>query len=95
MKVDQRKKVSDFQAQFKQEFGVGIRVYKGRHIADDVAMKSLTEKGSKGGEIDFHGKTLVKNVEAAFMDAMGIKVQIEDQNGDLANNGATLASLNK
>ena len=95
MKVDQRKKVSSFKAQFKDEFGVGIRVYKGRHRAPDVSLKSLTEKGSRGGEINFGGRTMVKNVEKAFLDAMGIKVQIEDKSGDLADNNASLASLRK
>ena len=93
MKVDQRKKVSAFQNQFKSEFGVGIRVYKGRHLADDVAIKSLTEKGARGGAIDFGGNTKVKNVEKAFMDEMGIRVQVEDKKGDLADNNSTLASL--
>ncbi len=95
MKVDQRKKVSAFQSQFKREFGVGIRVYKGRHLADDVAIKSLTEKGARGGAIDFGGNTKVKNVEKAFMDEMGIRVQVEDKKGKLADNNSTLASLRK
>ena len=95
MKVDQRKKVTLFQKDFKKEFGVGIRVYKGRHLADDVALKSLTEKGAKGGNIDFGGNTKVKNVEKIFMDSMGIKVQVEDKKGGLADNNSTLASLIK
>ena len=95
MKVDQRKKVSSFQEQFKAEFGVGIRVYKGRHLADDVSLKSLTDKGSRGGDINFGGNTKVKNVEKAFMDSMGIKVQVENKKGGLADNDATLASLKK
>ena len=95
MKVDQRKKVSAFQADFRKEFSVGIRVYKGRHLADDVALKSLTAKGSKGGSLDFGGNTKVKNVEKIFMDAMGIKVQVENKKGGIADNNATLASLRK
>ena len=95
MKVDQRKKVSAFQSQFKREFGIGIRVYKGRHLADDVALKSLTDKGAKGGAISFGGNTKIKNVEKAFMDAMGIRVQVEDKKGKLADNNSTLASLRK
>ncbi|HCP00709.1 MAG: hypothetical protein CL573_04610 [Alphaproteobacteria bacterium] len=95
MKVDQRKKVSSFQADFKKEFGVGIRVYKGVKLADDVALKSLTEKGSKGGAIDFGGNTKVKNVEKIFKEEMGIKVQVENKKGGLADNDATLASLNR
>mgnify|MGYP001359105171 CR=1 FL=1 len=103
MKVDQRKKVSSFQKDFQEEFGVGIRLYKGRkklapgklEASDDVALKTLTEKGSKGGELNFHGRTKVKNVEAAFMEQMGIKVQVEDKNGGLADDDASLASLKK
>jgi hypothetical protein len=95
MNVDQRKKVSSFQSDFKSEFGVGIRVYKGVKLADDVALKSLTAKGAKGGAIDFGGNTKVKSVEKAFKDQMGIKVQVEDKKGGLANNDATLASLIK
>ena len=95
MKVDARKKVSDFQAQFKAEFGVGIRVYKGNSFADDVAIRTLTEPGKKGGDIDFGGNTKIKNIEKAFMDQLGIKVQVEDAKGGLANNDHTLASLTK
>ena len=95
MKVDQRKKVSAFQKDFEKEFGVGIRLYKGRHLADDVALKSLTDKGAKGGAISFGGNTKIKNVEKAFMDAMGIRVQVEDKKGKLADNNSTLASLRK
>ena len=93
MKVDQRKKVSSFQADCKKEFGVGIRVYKGVKFADDVALKNLTEKGAKGGEVSFGGNTKVKNVEKIFKEEMGIKVQVEDKKGGLANDDATLASL--
>jgi hypothetical protein len=95
MKVDQRKKVSSFQSDFKAEFGVGIRVYKGVKLADDVAIKSLTAKGSPGGDINFGGNTKVKNVEKVFKDEMGIKVQVENKAGGLADNDATLASLLK
>ncbi len=103
MKVDQRKKVSSFQADFEKEFGVGIRLYKGRKklepgkldAADDVALKSLTEKGAKGGDMNFGGNTKVRNVEKAFMDQMGIKAQVQNAKGGLADDEATLASLKK
>ena len=103
MKVDQRKKVSAFQKDFEKEFGVGIRLYNGRkklapgalEAGDDVAIKSLTEKGAKGGDLSFGGNTKVKSVEKAFADQMGIKVQVENKKGGLANDEATLASLIK
>ena len=95
MKVDQRKKVSAFQNAFRKEFGVGVRVYKGRHLADDVALKTLTAKGAKGGVVDFGGNTKVKNVEQAFKTEMGITIQVEDKAGGLADNNSTLASLKR
>ena len=45
--------------------------------------------------MDFGGNTKVKNVEKAFMEQMGIKVQVEDKKGGLADDNATLASLTK
>lgn len=95
MNVDQRKKVSAFQAAFKKEFGVGIRLYQGNRLADDVALRSLSPEGTKGGDIDFGGNTKVKNVEKAFLKELGIKVQVENKKGGLANNDKTLASLIK
>ena len=94
MKVDLRKKVSGFQAEFKKEFGVGIRVYNGAKFAEDVALK-LIAKGAAGGSIEFGGRTLVKNVEKAFQENFGIKVQVETKDGKLANDDVTLASLKK
>jgi hypothetical protein len=95
MKVDQRKKVSAFQAAFKEEFGVGIRLYQGNRLADDVALRKLSPEGAKGGDINFGGNTKVKNVEKAFLTELGIKVQVENKKGGLANNDKTLASLIK
>jgi hypothetical protein len=96
MKVDQRKKVSSFQSDFKKEFKVGIRVYKGAKLADSsAALRTLTPEGKSGGAIDFGGNTKVKSVEAIFKKEMGIKVQVEDKKGGLADNNATLASLRK
>jgi lipid A disaccharide synthetase len=95
MKIDLRKKVEALKEEFKSEFGVGIRVYKGAKFAENIALKLLVEPGSKGGEITFHGKTLVKNVEKAFAEELGIRVQVENKEGKLADNEATLASLKK
>ena len=95
MKVDQRKKVSDLQAQFEAEFGVKLRVYKGSAFADDVVLGTLSPPGTRGGEIDFGTNTKVGNVEKAFMKEMGIKVQVERANGKLADNDKTLAAAAK
>ena len=95
MKVDQRKKVSDLQAQFKAEFGVELRVYNGNKFADDVVLGTLSPPGTRGGDIDFGTNTKVGNVEKAFMKEMGIKVQVEKANGKLADNDKTLAAAAK
>jgi hypothetical protein len=96
MKVDQRKKVSDLQAQFEAEFGVKTRVYKGSGLADEnIVLGTLSPVGTKGGEIDFGTNTKVGNVEKAFMKEMGIKVQVERANGKLADNDKTLAAAAK
>jgi len=97
MKVDLRKKVKDFQEEFKSEFGLGVRIYasmnKGANKADPEAqLFTLNEAGTKGGDMDFAGNTKVKNVEEAFT-SVGIQIQVEDKNGKLADNEATLASL--
>ena len=95
MKVDQRKKVSHLQKQFREEFGIEIRVYKGSNFADDVVLSTLSPSGTKGGDIDFGTNTKVKNVEKAFMKVMGIKVQVERKDGKLADNEKTLAAAAK
>ena len=95
MKVDQRKKVSHLQQQFKAEFGVELRVYSGNKFADDVVLGTLSPAGTPGGDIDFGTNTKVKNVEEAFMKEMGIKVQVERSDGKLADNEKTLAAAAK
>jgi hypothetical protein len=58
MKIDLRKKVSGLQEEFKKEFGIGIRVYKGSKFAPDVALKELIEPGTKGGKLADNDATL-------------------------------------
>ena len=69
MKVDLRTKVSKLQQDFKMEFGVGIRVYKGAKFSPDVPLKDIAEK-TEGGDIDFAGNTKVKTIEKLFMDIL-------------------------
>lgn len=95
MKVDMRKKVSNFQADFKEAFGVNVRVYKGAQFAPDVALKELIPDGFRGGDLEVAGNTQVKTIEDKFQDLFGIKIQVETLDGKLANNDATLASLKK
>ncbi len=96
LKVDGRNKVKKLKEEFKKEFGVSIRVYYGAKFADDDAtLASIRAEGAKGGDFEVHGNTKVGNVEKQFMDTLGIKVQIENAAGGLANNDETLAAQRK
>lgn len=87
-------KVRTLKAQFKTAFGVSIRVYKGKHFADDNAtLASVRQPGTSGRAFEIHRNSAVKTVETAFLQNMGIIIQIEDAQGKLANNNATLAKV--
>ncbi|MDL2272205.1 hypothetical protein LJC23_04145 [Desulfovibrio sp. OttesenSCG-928-I05] len=94
LSVSGRQKVKTLKEAFRKEFGVNIRVYKGVKFADDDAtLASIrSEDAPKSGDFEVHGKTKVGNVEKQFLESLGIKVQIENSAGDLADNNETLAS---
>jgi hypothetical protein len=94
IRVDGRMKVDTFKGNFKETFGVSIRVYKGKKFADgDVTLASIRSESAKGGTIEINGRTHVKNVEKLFDEEMGITVQVEDKEGKLADNNVSLSSL--
>jgi hypothetical protein len=90
-----RTKVATLKKEFKAAYGVGIRIYNGVKFADDGAtLASIRPEGkTSDGAIKIDGKMLVGNVEKKFLDVLGVKVQIENRQGDLADNGVTLTSL--
>jgi hypothetical protein len=87
--------VKNFQSAFLEEFGVTVRVYHGVKFADGGAtLASVRMKDHEGGKsCSLHGNMKVKTAEDAVKDALGIKIQIEDRNGELADNSVTLGSL--
>ena len=94
--VDGRMKVKTLKKNFQEIFGVGIRVYKGKKFADnDATLASIRAESAKGGDISLHGRTLVENVEKMFKDQMGIKIQIENMDGELADNSLSLSKVGK
>lgn len=97
MKVTGRTTVKKLKEDFKKEFGVSVRVYKGRQFADDSAtLASIrAECAPAKGDFEVHGNTKVGNVEKQFKDQLGISIQIEDRAGALADNNVSLASLKK
>ncbi len=90
-----RTKVETLKDEFKAAYGVGIRIYNGQRFADETAtLASIRPDGKTSeGAIKINGKMLVGNVEKKFLDDLGVKVQIEDLQGNLADNGVTLTSL--
>jgi len=96
LKVGGRMKVATLKKDFKEAFGVEIRVYNGKKFADDDAtLASIRAKDAKGGDISLVAQTKVGNIEKAFKDQMGITIQVEDKDGSLADNKVTLGSLKK
>lgn len=97
MNISGRMTVKRLKEEFKKEFGVSVRVYKGRQFADDsVTLASIRAEGAPAkGEFEVRGNTKVGNVEKQFKDQMGITIQIEDASGALADNNVTLGSLKK
>lgn len=87
--------VGNFRRAFEEEYGVPVRVYHGVKFAkDDATLASIRVEGHSGGrEIELHGNMKVGNAEAKVLEAIGIRIQIEDGRGGLANDDATLGSL--
>ena len=79
LSVDGRKKVKTLKEEFKKEFGVSIRVYKGVKFADDDATLASIRKSDapKTGSFEVHGNTKVGNVEKQFLEALG-KLGLEE-----------------
>jgi hypothetical protein len=91
-------KVGTLRKEFKEAYGVELRVYNpgiGSHRADDsVTLASIRPDGkASGGEIKINAKMLVGNLEKKFMEQLGVKVQIENKAGELADNSVSLSSL--
>jgi hypothetical protein len=92
--IDGRMKVDTLQEKFKELFGVAIRVYHGKKFANgEETVSSIKTEGSKGGKFEINGRTLVKNVEKEFMEKYGLRVQIEDKSGGLADNALSLTKV--
>lgn len=88
-------KVKTLKSQFKAAYGVEIRVYNGARFADDAATLASIRTEKKEGELKINGKMLVGNLEKKFLEVLGVKVQIENRDGMLADNKVTLSSLSK
>ena len=90
--INGRMKVKTLKSNFKEEFGLTIRIYDGRSFADDEAtLASIRKSDSKGGEFAPQRNTKVGNLEEKIFDMFGIKAQIAGSDDDrLCENDLTL-----
>jgi hypothetical protein len=92
--ISGRMSVERLQNQFKEEFGLTLRVYNGSKFADSKAtLASISEK--KVEDVSCIGSIQVGNFEER-MQNVGLKVQVATgDNTQLVNNKYTLNEANK
>ena len=94
--VSGRMKVKSLKKDFKKEFGLTLRVYKGKQFADEDATLASIRKddGSKTCELSIRGNMLVRTVEDGFKKEFGITVQVADADDKkLADNNSRLSQV--
>lgn len=96
IKISGIKKVKTLQKEFHEAFNLTLRVYhKGSNkFADpEATIAKIKEPGSKGGDIKIVGNTKIVNVEKAFLEQYGIKVQVANSdNTSLMSDDLTLGA---
>ena len=97
LKVSGRMSVKTLKAQFKENYGSTLRVYKGVGFADDNAtLASIRSGEAKGGELVVGGNMKVGNFEDKMKEIFGIKVQVATKDDSaLADNSLTLVAAGK
>ena len=93
LSIKGRMKVKTLKVDFKEEFGLTLRVYDGRSFADDNAtLAAIRKNDNKGGEFLPKRNTKVGNLEDKIMDIFGIKTQVAGSDDSyLCDNDFTLA----
>ena len=96
-----RTKVKTLKANFKENFGATLRVYKratcqGAFADDDATLASIRAEGAKGGDLVVKGNMQVGNFEKKVAELYGIGVQVANaDDSKLADNGITLVDAGK
>ena len=96
-----RTKVKTLKANFKENFGATLRVYKsvtckGAFADEDATLASIRAEGAKGGDLVVKGNMQVGNFEKKVAELYGIGVQIADKtDSKLADNSITLVAAGK
>ena len=100
-KLDGRMKVKTLKANFKENFGSTLRVYKsvsckGGFADDNATLASLRAEGKTGGELTVGGNLRVGNFEKKIAELYGIGVQVANPDDTaLSNNDITLAAAGR
>ena len=79
-------KVTDLTKQFKNKFGLSLRVYKGKKLADDgrMTLKTLDQRTTQtsvnfdSSKLKIRANQRIFEVESMFLEHFGITVQIAD-----------------
>ena len=97
-------KVTDLTKQFKNKFGLSLRVYKGKKLADDgrMTLKTLDQRTTQTS-VNFDSSKMkikathkVLEVENLFLENFGIVVQIADiENKKLLADDITLGDAKR
>lgn len=90
-------KVKYVKKNFQEAFGVPIRIYKGNQFADEETTLSKIRQNEIKGAADIKIKmsTKVGDAEELFLQKLGVKVQICDKTGELADNNSTLGEISR
>lgn len=97
-------KVTDLTKQFKNRFGLSLRVYKGKKLADDgrMTLKTLDQRTTQtsvnfdSNKIKIKATQKVLEVEQLFLENFGIVVQIADiENKKLLADDTTLGDAKR
>jgi hypothetical protein len=98
--ISGRMLVKTLRNNFKNEFGLDLRVYKGNQFADEEAtLASLSDK--KVEDFACRSNMLIGNFETSFKEATGLKVQVallpdtDQAPGALLNNAFTLGEASR
>lgn len=84
--IESSMKVNELCKKFKENFGVSLRVYKGKQLAFDgrMTLKSLDERTTKTS-INFDSESLkiranmkISDVKTLFLNQFGIVIQVAD-----------------
>jgi len=90
--ISGKQKVKTMRKNFKEEFGLTIRIYDGRSFADDDSTVAQIRTEKTSGNLEVRKNMKVGNLEDKIMKDFGIKTQIAGSDDSyLCNNDLTLA----